>query len=154
MRIPEEGSFWQEEGSIYAENDVTKDKVIYLKDEEENLCLRSMAQEDVDIVMESYGANPRRRKGWKKRLDEKDSQFSFFILEELYEDENGDLRIIGDCQLLENGECHLNLYIRNYYANEAYAHVLRARAYTVVKKVLAKLMIAAEPKIFRISKAI
>lgn len=154
MKIPKEGDFFQEEGSIYAQNNVTNDEVIFFADESQNLCFRSMMEEDVHAVMDSYGANSRRRKALKKVLAEKNSQLFNFVIEEVnLSTENGNRKIIGDCQIDENGsECSVQLYIKNFRKDANYVVFLGQRALAVVNRVLKELGLEITPKVSRVSK--
>lgn len=154
MKIPKEGNFFQEEGSIYAQNDVTNDEVIFFADESQNLCFRSMMEDDVHKIMDSYGANSRKRKSLRKLLTQKDSQFFNFVIEEMnIFTEDGRRKIVGDCQIDKDGDtCSVQLYIKCFKRDANYAIFLRDRALAVVSKILDEFGLEVTPEISRVSK--
>lgn len=153
MKIPKNGEFIQEEGSIYAQNDQTGDEIIFFADESKNLCFRSMMEDDVHKVMDAYGANSRRRKALRKVLTQKDSQLFNFVLEEMnIFTEDGQRKIVGDCQINEDGKTFIQIYIKTYKRDANYAIFLRDRALSVVSKILDEFGLENTPEISRVSK--
>lgn len=154
MKIPKNGEFIQEEGSIYAQNDQTGDEIIFFADQSKNLCFRSMMEDDVHKVMDAYGANSRRRKALRKVLTQKDSQLFNFVLEEMnIFTEDGQRKIVGDCQIDKDGDsCSVQLYIKCFKRDENYTLFLRNRALSVVIKMLDEFGLDIIPEISRVSK--
>ena len=153
MKIPKNGEFIQEEGSIYAENDETGDEIIFFADQSKNLCFRSMMEDDVHKVMDAYGANSRKRKALRRVFTQKDSQLFNFVIEEMnIFTEDGQRKIVGDCQINEDGKTFIQLYVKTYKKDANYAVFLRDRTLAVVSKILDEFGLDITPEISRVSK--
>lgn len=154
MKIPKEGNFIQEEGSILAENDKTKDEVIFFADNFANLCFRSMMEDDIDDVIGAYCGESKKRKSLRKLLPQEDSQLFNFIIEEMNSfNEKGERKKVGECQITEDGNaCSIRLYMKNFKRDVKYAIFLRQRALLVVCKVLKEFGLDITPEISMVAK--
>lgn len=153
--MPKEGMFIRREGSIYVQNDVTKEEIIFVVDDSVNLYLRSMLEEDASVVAEAYGANARKRKALEKSLAEKESElYNFVIGEKNVVTQKGRRKIVGDCQINKNGEtAFLQLYIPNIKTQKDYAIFLKRRAVHLVNTILKEeLRLDCVPEVCRVSK--
>lgn len=103
MKRPEIDEFVQEEGQAIAQNTQTGEEIVFIKDEKNRLTMRSMFEEDADMVSEIVGFNYKKRKILKKELQKEESEYSYYVLEELLQyDERGERKVIAVAQLDAN----------------------------------------------------
>ncbi len=152
MKMPKQGNFMQEEGSIYAKNDVTGDEIIFYGDEEVNILIRSMLEEDIDKVRKGHCIPVRKVKALQKMLESNSSQYCRFIIAELditgYDDER---KVLGDAVLLENGDIEIQIYMKHY--NPKIGPIIRQRVTYAMEKMMEKMDIKGEMKVYRVSVA-
>lgn len=152
MKMPEQGNFMQEEGSVYAKNDVTGDEIIFYGDEEVNILIRSMLEEDIDKVRKGHCIPARKVKALQKMLESNSSQYCRFIIAELeitgYDDER---KVLGDAVLLENGDIEIQIYMKHY--NPIIGPIIKQRVTHAMKQMMEKMDIKGEMKVYRLSVA-
>lgn len=103
MKRPEFDEFIQEEGQVIVQNTQTGEEVVFLEDEENRLTMRSMFEEDADKVSEIVGLNYRKRRILERELQKKESEYSYYVLEELFQcDEKGERKVVAIARLYPN----------------------------------------------------
>ena len=96
MKKPSIDRFIQTEGSVFVENTETGEEIVFFQNEASNLAIRSMLEDDLQVVAKIAGMNKREKKDLLKKLKEDGSEEKFFVLVETFQtDAKGDLRIIG-----------------------------------------------------------
>lgn len=152
MKMPKQGNFMQEEDSIYARNDVTGDEIIFYGDGEVNILIRSMLEEDIDKVRKGHCIPARKVKALQKMLESNSSQYCRFIIAELdVEDYDGNRKVLGDASILDNGDVEVQIYMKHY--NPRIGPIIRERVTHAMKKMMDKMKINGEMKVYRVSAA-
>lgn len=151
MQIPKEGNFWQEEGSVYAVNDVTGDEVIFYETNDINVVIRSMVEEDINKVSKGQGIPARKKKILENMLKADRSEHNFIMLEEaLIYEPDGSRKTLGNASILENGDIEVMEYAKGY--NPQARTIIGLRILSATKKLMEKMKIRGEIKIYQISK--
>lgn len=151
VQIPKEGNFWQEEGSVYAINDVTGDEVIFYEANDINIVIRSMVEEDINKVSKGQGIPTRKKKILENMLKADRSEHNFIMLEEALIDEpDGSRKALGNASILENGDIEVMEYVKGY--NPQTRTIIGLRILCATKKLMEKMKIRGEIKIYQISK--
>ncbi len=151
MKIPKEGNFWQEEGSVYARNDVTGDEVIFYEANDVNIVIRSMVEEDVNKVSKEHGIPARKRKVLENMLKADKSEHNFIMLEEaLIEEPDGTRKALGNASILENGDVEVVAYVKSY--NPKFRPIIGQRIMSATRELMEKIKISGKIELYQLLK--
>ena len=99
------GQYLQEEGSVYAEDTESKEKIIYFVNQEQRVIIRSVFEEDVYNIAPLQKMNNREKNWLIKRFAEPESVEKHFVIEDLENFQaDGTRKILGVFNILERGK--------------------------------------------------
>lgn len=134
MRMNSTGEFIQEEGSCYAEDVVTGERIILYINEEERILIRSVFEEDAFKIAKLQKMNNREKKWAVKMFSKETARDKYFMIEDLEEfEKDGTRKVLGFFNILDknNADSEIEraeacIYVRRK-ENPILAEILRNR---------------------------
>ena len=127
MKMNSTGEYLQEEGSVYAEDIKTGEKIIYYASENQRITIRSVFEEDAYKIARLQKMNNREKNWLIKELAKKESIEKFFLIEDLENfEKDGTRRILGTLNLLKKNKGEACIYVK-YNVDPRLAEILRSR---------------------------
>jgi len=96
------GQYLQEEGSVYAEDVESEEKIIYFVNQEQRVVIRSVFEEDVYNIAALQKMNNREKNWLLKKFAEPESVENYFVIEDLENFQtDGTRKILGVFNILQ-----------------------------------------------------
>ena len=127
MKMNTTGEYLQEEGSVYAEDRETGEKIIYYVSKKQRITIRSVFEEDAYKIAKLQKMNNREKNWLVKEFSKKESIEKFFLIEDLENfQQDGTRRILGTLNILAKGKGEACIHIK-HNVDPRLAEILRSR---------------------------
>lgn len=135
MKRPVIDEFIQVEGTPYVENTETKESIIFFENPRSNFCVRSMLEDDVEVIAELKKLSKKEKIILRKKLEQENSENVYLLLQEMnYYEQNGERRIVGTIEI-KNEDIEVDVFVQNGLSSKVFEVARKAiilRIYTLV----------------------
>ncbi len=113
MKMNSTGEYLQEEGSVYAEDTESDQKIIYYEDKSQRMVIRSVFEEDAYKIAQKQKMNNREKNWLLKEFSKRVAIEKYFLIEDLENFQKDGTRVIlGTLNLLNERKGEVCIYIK------------------------------------------